>query len=73
MLRLCIERLIPRAKDDAVKIAIPDSINSNEFVTNILRSLSGQELSIAELKHAMSITGDSMVYHCHEEDLKHLK
>ena len=72
-LRLCIERLIPKAKDDTAKIIISDlSALTND---QIIQSLSGQELSITELKNLLqqlkfsgSLSGIS-----HEDSLEFLK
>lgn len=56
-LRLCMERLIPKVKEDIAKIVIPDStaLTNDQMVKEMLALLSGQELSVAELKHVIDV------------------
>lgn len=58
MLRLCIERLIPKAKEETVKFVIPNSptLSKEEVIKTILQALSGHELNLIELKNFLSIT-----------------
>jgi len=56
-LRLCIERLIPKAKNDVISIALPDITGSSvqELTREILKAISGQEVSIEELKYIFDV------------------
>ncbi len=56
-LRLCIERLLPKAKDDAARIIIPDSntLTNDQMIKEILYLLSGQELSVDEIRHLLNV------------------
>jgi len=59
-LRLCIDRLIPKAKEDTATIVIPDSkdITNDQMIREMLCQLSGQELQISELKRVVSVVHD---------------
>lgn len=56
-LRLCVDRLIPKAKESTATIVIPDSndLTNKEMIKEMLALLSGQELNVAELKHVMEV------------------
>ena len=56
-LRLCIERLVPKAKDDNIKIIMPNTTGRplNQLISEILQSIAGQEITIAELKSVISL------------------
>ncbi len=56
-LRLCIERLVPKAKDDVINIVLPDLNGSTpqELTQEVLKAISGQQVSIVELKYVFDI------------------
>lgn len=56
-LRLCIERLVPKAKDKAATVVMPDlnSMGTTKIIPALLQSLAGQELSLADFKNMMDI------------------
>lgn len=56
-LRLCIERLLPKAVEKQAKVIIPD-LNTNEtskILSELLKSLANQELSISEFKNLIEV------------------
>lgn len=58
-LKLCIERIIPKVKDD-VTVILPDIDGANittpfEMAKEILKMLSGQELSLDHIKFLLGI------------------
>lgn len=59
-MRLCIERIIPRAREQATKIVVPDTKNKtiNQALLEILHSLHGQEITISELKGIIALVHD---------------
>lgn len=61
-LRLCIDRLIPKAKDGAT-ITMPNSrgMSMENVIREIFYSLSGQNISITELGRLMSFTGSDLI------------
>jgi len=61
-LRLCIERLIPKARDGAT-ITMPNSkgMDMENVIREIFYSLSGQEIGISELKGLMSFTSVDLI------------
>ena len=76
-LSLCIERLIPKAKEDPIKIVIPKlgGLTKEQIAKKIINLLSGQELSISELKNFMHLIGEGnhTLNNYHEEMLKLLQ
>lgn len=56
-LRLCMERLIPKAKENTPKIVIPDStsLTNDQMIKEMLVLLSGQELNLAEFKQVIDV------------------
>lgn len=56
-LRLCIERLVPKATDKSVTVIMPDLTEEEptQIVPALLKSLSGQELNISEIKALLDI------------------
>lgn len=56
-LRLCIERLIPKAKDDVISIVLPDlnGATSQDLTNEIMNAISGQEVNLVELKYIFDI------------------
>jgi hypothetical protein len=59
-LRLCIERLIPRASNDSMVIQLPEINMANgnltsEICTKILSTLSGKEISFDQTKNLMGV------------------
>jgi hypothetical protein len=59
-LRLCIERLIPRASNESMIIKLPElnAVNGSAALkvgTEILASLSGQDVTIAQVKHLINV------------------
>lgn len=61
-LRLCIDRLIPKAKDGAI-ITMPNSrgMSMENVIREIFHSLSGQNIAITELGRLMSFTGPDLI------------
>lgn len=64
-LRLCIERLVPKAKDKIATVVVPDinKIKTTKIIPELLQSLAGQEISVTDFKNLMEIfvTHDSEV------------
>jgi hypothetical protein len=62
-LRLCVERLIPKAKDEVPKVLLPDfnTLGPKEIRTAILRLFSAQEVSIQDLKYVTSFALQAIV------------
>lgn len=56
-LRLCIERIIPKVKNNPLSITLPDQkyITAQDLIQEVLNSISGQELGIEELKCVLEI------------------
>jgi len=56
-LRLCIERLIPRAEQKKLVAVMPDlnAIETSKIIPDLLKSLAGQEISVSEIKSLMDI------------------
>ncbi|MDP3559704.1 MAG: DUF5681 domain-containing protein [Legionellaceae bacterium] len=56
-LRLCIERLVPKAKDNTATVVMPDSnsMETTKIIPMLLQSLAGQELSLTDFKNMMDI------------------
>lgn len=56
-LRLCIERLIPKATDKSVTFVMPDltSVPHDKILPELLRTLTGQELSLSDLRNLIQI------------------
>ena len=56
-LRLCIERLIPNADQKHVVATMPDlsDLETSQIIPALLKSLAGQEISVAEIKSLMDI------------------
>ncbi|PJD94135.1 MAG: hypothetical protein CK424_00855 [Legionella sp.] len=56
-LRLCIERLIPKADQKHVVATMPDlsDLETSQIIPALLKSLAGQEISVAEIKSLMDI------------------
>ena len=56
-LRLCIERLVPKVTDKSVTVIMPDLTEAEptQIVPALLKSLSGQELNISEVKALLDI------------------
>ncbi len=56
-LRLCIERLVPKAKDDVISIVLPDLTGATpkELTNEIMKAISGQKVSLVELKYIFDI------------------
>lgn len=59
-LRLCIERLIPKATNEDISIKLPDITNINgnlllAFSKEILSALSGQEINIDQTKALIGV------------------
>lgn len=75
-LRLCIERLIPKAKDKVAIVIMPDVSNmeTTKIIPELLQSLAGQEMTVSDFKSLMEvfITHDSEVSRSHQqhEELK---
>lgn len=71
-LRLCVERLVPKVTDKPTTVIMPDlsAIDSTKIIPELLRSLAGQELSVAEFKSLIDIftAHDDAV---HKENKKH--
>lgn len=73
-LRLCIERLIPKAKDDIVKVIFPDITpnNSKKIVSELLQALSGKELCISELRNLINLINEYNVEHTNTTNFQQL-
>jgi hypothetical protein len=59
-LRLCIERLIPRATNDTLVIQLPElnmakSNATSEICTNVLNTLSGKEIGFDQAKNLIAV------------------
>jgi len=56
-LRLCIERLIPRAEQKQLVAVMPDlnDLETSQIIPALLESLAGQEISVSEIKSLMDI------------------
>lgn len=58
-LRLCLERLIPRAKDEPVDIYLPEDLTKGESLTvmgaNILKILARKEITPEEAKTLLEV------------------
>ncbi len=56
-LRLCIERLIPKADQKQVVAVVPDlsDLETSKIIPALLKSLAGQEISVPEIKCLMDI------------------
>lgn len=56
-LRLCIERLVPKIKDNTATVVMPDlnSIETAKIIPFLLQSLAGQELSVIDFKSLLEI------------------
>ncbi|KTC84336.1 DUF5681 domain-containing protein [Legionella cincinnatiensis] len=56
-LRLCIERLVPKAVNKAATVFIPDlsMTETTKIIPELLKSLSGQEISVSDMKNLMDI------------------
>lgn len=69
-LRLCIERIIPKAKEPVIKVVIPDTTNKDieQITKEMFCSLSGQELSITEVRQLVSVVHDDFAYVKHNEE-----
>lgn len=61
-IRLCIDKLIPKAKD-VVTITMPNSkgVSMENVIREVFDSLSGKELSITELRGLMSFTSAGLM------------
>lgn len=59
-LRLCIERLVPKAKEHSIQVVIPDTKGKTvkEVLKEILASLHGQQITISELKSIIALVHD---------------
>ena len=64
-LRLCIERLVPKAKDKVATVVVPNvsKTKTTKIIPELLQSLAGQEISVADFKSLMEIfvTHDSEI------------
>ena len=56
-LRLCIERLVPKITDKPVTLVMPDLTGAEpmQILPALLKSLSGQELNVSEVKALLDI------------------
>ena len=56
-LRLCIERLIPKADQKQVIAVMPDlnDLETSQIIPALLKSLAGQEISVSEIKSLVDI------------------
>ena len=56
-LRLCIERLIPKADQKQVVAVMPNlnDLETSQIIPALLKSLAGQEISVSEIKSLMDI------------------
>lgn len=56
-LRLCIERLVPKAQDKVATVTMPDisDLEKQKIIPSLLQSLAGQELSVSDFKNLMDI------------------
>ncbi|MFA6303957.1 MAG: DUF5681 domain-containing protein [Legionella sp.] len=56
-LRLCIERLVPKAKENTATVVMPasNSMETTKIMPVLLQSLAGQELSLSDFKNMMDI------------------
>lgn len=64
-LRLCIERLVPKAKEKSTTVVIPDisTIETTKIIPELMRSLAGQEITVTDFKSLIEVftTHDSEV------------
>ena len=65
-LRLCIERLVPKITDRPATVVMPDLsvMETTKIIPELLRSLAGQELSVADMKGLMDI------FNAHDEEVQ---
>ena len=56
-LRLCLERLVPKAKDKPATVVMPDisTIETTKIVPELMRSLAGQEITVTDFKSLIDI------------------
>lgn len=66
-LRLCIERLLPKAKDKSATVIMPDvsNIKTTKIMPELLQSLAGQEIEISDFKSLME------VFIAHDNEVDH--
>lgn len=66
-LRLCIERLLPKAKDKSATVIMPDvsNIKTTKIMPELLQSLGGQEIEISDFKSLME------VFIAHDNEVDH--
>ena len=64
-LRLCIERLVPKVADKPATVVMPDftAMETTKIIPELLRSLAGQEISVAEMKGLMD------VFNAHDDEV----
>lgn len=64
-LRLCIERLVPKITDRPATLVMPDlsAFEKTKIIPELLRSLAGQEISVAEMKGLMD------VFNAHDDEV----
>lgn len=56
-LRLCIERLVPKAKDKVATVVMPyvSSKKTTKIVPQLIQSLAGQEITVSDFKNLIEI------------------
>lgn len=56
-LRLCIERLVPKAKDKVATVIMPNVSNmeTTKIIPELLQSLAGQEITVSDFKSLMEV------------------
>lgn len=56
-LKLCIERIVPKATDKTTTVVMPDltTIETSKIIPALLKSLAGQELGIADFKNLLNV------------------
>ena len=64
-LRLCVERLVPKAADKPITVVMPDlsAMDTTKIIPELLRSLAGKELSVIDMKGLMD------VFNAHDEEV----
>lgn len=73
-LRLCIERLMPKITDKPATVTMPDLslCDTTKIIPQLLQSLSGQELSILDIKNLMELFNNHDA-EVHNKNIKHTK
>ena len=64
-LRIAIERIVPRSKDEPVPFVLPEEINATTIKSifeNVLRSLGNGEISPEEAKNLVTVLKDTREY-----------